>query len=147
MKKIPVPIIIEDEDNVPVYGSEFASGADIRASNKEEIIIEPSKSWLIPTGISLAIPVGYEIQVRPRSGLAFKHQITVPNAPGTIDSDYRGELKIILINYGKTSFTVFYGMRIAQIVLAAVVQAEFVCHEVLTETKRGEGGFGHTGTH
>lgn len=146
IEKKEIPIIIEDEDNIPTYGSKLSSGADVRAANKEPIVIEPSFSALIPTGLFLAIAEGYEIQVRPRSGLALKHQITVLNTPGTIDADYRGEVKIILINHGKESYSVTYGMRIAQIVLSPIVQAEFITVEALTATTRGEGGFGHTGT-
>jgi len=147
MEKKRVPVLIEDEDNLPFYGSELAAGADVRAANREEIVLQPGGSALIPTGVRFAIPQGYEIQVRPRSGLAFKHQITVLNTPGTIDADYRGELGVILINHGKEPFVVTYGMRIAQIVLASVVRAEFVLEETLSSTSRGEGGFGHTGTH
>jgi len=147
MEQKPLPILLEDEDLLPVYSSELASGADVRAANPQEVVIAPSESALIPTGIYLEIPPGYEIQIRPRSGLALKHQITVLNTPGTIDADYRGELKVILINHGKEPFTVTYGMRIAQIVLAEVVQAQFVKRETLAATIRGEGGFGHTGTH
>ncbi|NGX38728.1 MAG: Deoxyuridine 5'-triphosphate nucleotidohydrolase [Chlamydiae bacterium] len=147
MKKQPVMILIEDQDQIPFYGSVLAAGADVRAANREEILIAPRESALIPTGIRLEIPDGYEIQIRPRSGLAFKNQITVLNTPGTIDADYRGELKILLINHGNEPFTVTYGMRIAQIVLAEVTQAEFIVKEALAATERGEGGFGHTGTH
>ena len=147
MEKKPLPILVEDEDLLPIYSSELASGADVRAANRDEIVIAPSESALIPTGIRFEIPPGYEIQVRPRSGLAFKHQVTVLNTPGTIDADYRGEFKVILINHGKEAFKVAYGMRIAQIVLAEVIQAQFVKRETLTATARGEGGFGHTGTH
>ena len=100
---------------------------------------------LVPTGLKFGIPQGYEIQVRPRSGLAFKNGITVLNTPGTIDSDYRGELKVLLINHSQTPFTITHGMRIAQIVIAPVYRAEFVIQEVLETTARGEGGFGHTG--
>jgi len=146
MEKQKVPVQIEDEDNLPFYGSELAAGADVRAANREPIIIQPGESALIPTGIRLALPSGYEIQVRPRSGLALKKQITVLNTPGTIDADYRGEVGVILINHGKEPFEVTYGFRIAQLVLAQVVQAEFVIEESLTATTRGEGGFGHTGT-
>jgi dUTP pyrophosphatase len=102
---------------------------------------------LIPTGLRFAIPAGYEIQVRPRSGLALKHGITVLNSPGTIDADYRGEVGVILINLGKTAFEIQPGMRIAQIVLSPVSKARFVLEESLVSTSRGEGGFGHTGTH
>jgi len=146
MKKKCVRVLVEDEEQIPFYGSELAAGADIRASNREDIVIESRESALIPTGIRMEIPEGYEIQIRPRSGLAIKNQITVLNAPGTIDADYRGEVKVILINHGKEPFIVTYGMRIAQIVLTQITQAEFVVEEALVATKRGEGGFGHTGT-
>lgn len=147
MKKQSLPIFIEDDANLPVYGSELAAGADLRAANTSDIEIAPGTSALIPTGIRLEIPPGFEVQIRPRSGLALKHQITVLNSPGTIDADYRGEVGIILINHGKETFTVTRGMRIAQMVLAEVVQAAFVKQEALSASARGEGGFGHTGTH
>jgi dUTP diphosphatase len=147
MEKVPVLVLIEDEENLPFYGSEFAAGADLRAANKEPIIIEPGSSALIPTGLRLQLPSEYELQIRPRSGLALKSQITVLNTPGTIDADYRGEVGIILINHGKEPFTVEYGMRIAQGVVAKVVQAEFIIETALAATKRGDGGFGHSGTH
>ena len=110
-------------------------------------MLEPGESLLVPTGLKFAIPEGYEIQVRPRSGLALKNQITVLNSPGTIDADYRGSVGVILINHGKKSFTITPGMRIAQIVLAPVAKAVFLREELLAVTSRGEGGFGHTGTH
>lgn len=147
IKKKKVGILVEDEDQIPFYGSELAAGADVRAANREEIVISPGESALIPTGLHFEIPSGYEIQVRPRSGLALKQQITVLNAPGTIDADYRGELRVLLINHGKLPFPVTYGMRIAQIILSEVIQAEFVLQESLATSVRGEGGFGHTGTH
>lgn len=147
MKKAIVRVLIEDDLSLPRYASELAAGADICSSSKDEIVIQPGASALIPTGLRMEIPAGYEIQVRPRSGLALKHQITVLNTPGTIDADYRGELKVILINHGKEPFTVTCGMRIAQIVLAQVIQAEFVVETALAATARGEGGFGHTGSH
>lgn len=147
MKKIKVAINIEKEECLPIYGSDLAAGADVKAYITENIVIAPGASKLIPTGIKVSIPDGFEIQVRPRSGLALKHQITVLNTPGTIDADYRGEVGVILINHGKESFVVTPGMRIAQIVLAPVYQAEFVREESLSATSRGAGGFGHTGTH
>ncbi len=146
MKKIKVPILIDEKIDLPCYASDDASGADVRASIKESIFIQSGKAALIPTSLHFAIPQGYEIQIRPRSGLAYKHQITVLNTPGTIDADYRGEVSIILINHGEKIFEVKPGMRIAQMVLAAVLQAEFVLEDVLVPTTRGEGGFGHTGT-
>jgi dUTP pyrophosphatase len=146
MQKILVPLVAEDEELVPKYATIDASGADIRASLKEPVVIEPGSIAMIPSGIRVAIPSGYEIQIRPRSGLAAKNGVTVLNTPGTIDADYRGEICVLLINCGKTSFTVTPGMRIAQLVLAPVVQADFVLERCLTATTRGEGGFGHTGT-
>lgn len=140
--------ICSEKEFVPTYGSDLAAGADVRACIKEDIWILPGESCLIPTGIKVAIPSGYEIQVRPRSGLALKNQITVLNTPGTIDADYRGEVGVILINHGKQPFQVLPEMRIAQLVLAQVLKAVFVLEEKeLTSTARGEGGFGHTGTH
>lgn len=142
---VEVMTIAEDQEQIPYYASADAAGADVRASLDHPIVLEPATSALIPTGLRFAIPRGYEIQVRPRSGLAFKQQITVLNTPGTIDADYRGELKVILINHGKEAFTITPGMRIAQLVLAPVVQAKFICCEELATTARGTGGFGHTG--
>lgn len=142
-----VSVLLEDDSFLPVYTSEEAAGADIKAFIKEDLIILPGESRLVPTGVKVAIPKGYEIQVRPRSGLALKHQITVLNTPGTIDSDYRGEIGIILINHGRSSFTVQRGMRIAQLILAKVERADFVMQDILQTTCRGEGGFGHSGTH
>ena len=146
--EIEVPIIVSEEEFVPVYGSSLAAGADVRACIGEDIILLPGKSALIPTGIKVAIPEGYEIQVRPRSGLALKHQVTVLNTPGTIDADYRGEVGVILINHSSEPFTISRGMRIAQLVLAPALRAFFVQkQQELTATARGEGGFGHTGSH
>lgn len=144
---LEIPILIEDEELIPMYATEGAAGADLKAYLKEPLIILPGLSVLVPTGIKVAIPEGFEIQVRPRSGLAFNHQITVLNTPGTIDEDYRGEIKVILINHGKEPFTILPGMRIAQIVLAPVFRASFVLSEGLEVTSRGSGGFGHTGKH
>lgn len=142
---LDIEIICENEEYLPVYASEGAAGADARANINEDVVIAPGESRLIPTGLRVAIPEGYEIQVRPRSGLALKNQIAVLNSPGTIDSDYRGEIGIILINHGKRDFVVQPGMRIAQLVLAQVIQARFLVQEELASTKRGDGGFGHTG--
>lgn len=144
--KQPVLISLASGAVLPTYNSEGASGADIRAFLTSSKILHPGESCLIPTGIILQIPEGFEIQVRPRSGLALHHQITILNTPGTIDADYRGEIGIIMINHGKTSFLIEPNMRIAQIILAPVVQAEFVIQEkIIAATKRGDGGFGHTG--
>lgn len=136
---------LEESDELPSYASEGASGADVRARLKENVIIKPGSSLLIPTGLKFEIPDGFEIQVRPRSGLALKNQITVLNTPGTIDADYRGEVGVILINHGKMDFVVTPGMRIAQIVLCQTVRAKFVRVESLAGSARGSGGFGHTG--
>lgn len=143
---IEIPILTE-ADTLPEYASEEASGADVRAHLASPLVMGPGETALVPTGLFFEIPPGFEIQVRPRSGLAFKNQITVLNTPGTIDSDYRGELKVILINHGKNVFTVEPGMRIAQIVVAPVVQARFIRVDALAESGRGSGGFGHTGVH
>jgi dUTP pyrophosphatase len=144
-KKISVPILIDNPELIPAYATEFASGCDVRAAISEMQILHPGCSVIIPTGIKVEIPCGYEIQVRPRSGLAAKNQITVLNTPGTIDADYRGEICVILINHGKNPFVIEPKMRIAQLVLAPVVQAEFIRKDLLAETSRGEGRFGHTG--
>lgn len=142
---IEIPVLSSDESILPVYASDGAAGADVKAYLKEPILIKPGTSCLIPTGLRLAIPPGFEIQVRPRSGLALKNQITVLNTPGTIDSDYRGEVGVILINHGKQDFIVTPGMRIAQLVVAPVILGNFVLAKELIETSRGSGGFGHTG--
>ena len=145
-KKVSVPILVPDPECIPAYATPFSSGCDARAFLSASVTISPGESAVIPTGIKVEIPSGYEIQVRPRSGLAAKNQITVLNTPGTIDSDYRGEICIILINHGKKTFVIEPKMRIAQLVLAPVVQAEFVNKNILAESSRGEGRFGHTGT-
>lgn len=128
-----------------MYSSDFASGADIKADLEEDISLKPGERVMVPTGIFLDIPVGFEAQIRPRSGLASKHGITVLNTPGTIDSDYRGEIRIILINLGNETYVIKNGSRIAQIVFSPVVRAEFIPGKDLTISKRGEGGFGSTG--
>lgn len=129
----------------PVYGSPLASGADIKACIKEDIIIAPGATALIPTGIRLQIPEGYEAQIRPRSGLALKYAVTVLNTPGTIDADYRGEIKIVLINHGKNPYTVCRDDRIAQLVFSPIIQAEFIQKKELSASDRGRNGFGSTG--
>lgn len=134
-----------DTDLDPVYSSELASGADLKADIKETVTIDAGSTAIVPTGLSLEIPPGFEAQVRPRSGLAAKHGITVLNTPGTIDADYRGEIKVILINLGKEIFQIERGDRIAQIVFAPVVRAQFEKTIELTDSIRGEGGFGSTG--
>src|ERR1700722_17582766 len=145
MQEIEVPVIAEEE--VPFYASDLAAGADVKAKLKTAIHLEPGASVLVPTGLRFAIPDGYEIQVRPRSGLAFKHGITVLNSPGTIDADYRGELKVLLINLSKEDFAINDGERIAQVIVAKHERVDWELVEQLMETERGAGGFGHTGKH
>ena len=131
--------------DLPAYATSGAAGMDVLAA--EDLTLESGQRHAVATGLAMAIPQGFEIQVRPRSGLALKHGISVPNSPGTIDSDYRGELKVILINHGTEDFAISRGDRIAQLVLAPVTQAEWEVVEQLDETNRGEGGFGSTGGH
>ena len=130
---------------LPKYETEGSSGLDLAANIDEQIDIPPGKSAIIPTGLAVAIPKNFEIQIRPRSGLAAKSQISVLNTPGTIDADYRGELKVILINLGNKVFAVEKGLRIAQMVLSPVIKAKFKEVRELESTKRGSGGFGSTG--
>ena len=138
---------------LPEYMTEHASGMDVYASNEKDIIISSGERVLVPTGLYLEIPTGYEVQIRPRSGLAIKHGITLVNSPGTIDADYRGEIKIIMINHGIDPFVVKKGARIAQMVISPVTKAQWQevssasshAIENLSYTKRGVGGFGHTG--
>lgn len=135
---------------LPSYESAGAAGADLRANFPEDarqgVTLNPGERRLVPTGLRLAVPSGYEVQLRPRSGLALKHGISLPNAPGTIDSDYRGPLGVIVMNAGQAAFHVEHGMRIAQMVVAPVVQARFVLAAHLDGTARGAGGFGSTGS-
>lgn len=130
---------------LPIYATGQAAGMDVSAAIHEPIVLEPGDIRLVPCGFAVAIPEGFEMQVRPRSGLAVKHGVTVINAPGTIDADYRGEIKVGLINLGRASFTVRRGDRIAQLILAPVVRAVFSVQPELEQTTRGSGGFGHTG--
>ncbi|GAB4340460.1 MAG: dUTP diphosphatase [Desulfobulbaceae bacterium] len=129
----------------PAYQSELASGMDVAAAVEEPVTIGPGEIALIPSGLAVALPPGYELQVRPRSGLAIKHGITVVNAPGTIDADYRGEIRVGLVNLGPEPYTIARGDRVAQLVLAPVCRARLQIAESLEETVRGSGGFGHTG--
>jgi dUTP pyrophosphatase len=131
--------------DLPSYKSSDAAGMDIRAALDETILLKPGERALIPTGLQFAIPRGYEIQVRPRSGLAIKHGITMLNSPGTIDADYRGEVKLIAINHGQHNFKIERGERLAQLIIAPVVQMPVVEVDKLDETERGDGGFGSTG--
>lgn len=130
---------------LPAYQSDLAAGLDLQAAVDQPLTLAPGARALVPTGLSMALPAGYEAQVRPRSGLAAKHGITVLNTPGTIDADYRGEVKVILINLGSEPFEINRGERIAQMVVAPVLQAQIVEVETLSETERGSGGFGSTG--
>ncbi len=134
-----------ESSSVPQYASEHAAGADLKAALTDPLTLSPGATALVPTGLQIAIPNGYEGQVRPRSGMALKHGLTVLNSPGTIDSDYRGEVKILLINLGPDPVTIHPGDRIAQIVFTPVVQAEFVPVRELSPSSRGTGGFGSTG--
>lgn len=144
--KIKVKKINETLNNpLPVYATEHASGMDITSSSTDEIIILPQTTILIPTNLILEIPIGYEAQIRPRSGLAIKHNIGIINSPGTIDADYRGELKILLSNFGQEPFTVKFGERIAQMVFCKVEHAEIEVTDTISSTVRDSGGFGHTG--
>lgn len=130
---------------IPSYASEQSAGCDLRADIREELTIPSFETILVPTGIYLALPDGYEAQIRSRSGMTLKHGIVVANGVGTIDSDYRGEIKVILYNQSKNDYTITPGERIAQMVIAKYEKAEFVLTESLDETERGEGGFGHSG--
>lgn len=133
---------------LPFYATEGAAGADIRASlpEKKNLVVKPGQRVLVPTGLSMEIPYGYEIQVRPRSGLSLKSPLLLVNSPGTIDSDYRGEVCIIIGNFGNEDYVIEHGLRVAQLVIAPVIQAKYSVVTTLGETKRGEGGFGSTGT-
>lgn len=144
-----VQIVVEPEAQgleLPRYETEFSAGMDLRAAIDEELILQPGCRCLVTTGLRLAIPPGYEAQVRPRSGLAIKHGITVANAPGTIDADYRGVLQVGLINQSQEPFTICRGDRIAQLIVAPVARAQWSVVDTLDDTTRGHGGFGHTGT-
>lgn len=144
--RLPVVRLPHNPDlDLPRYETADSAGMDLRAAVTEPLVLGPGERTAVPTGLALALPRGFEGQVRPRSGLAFRHGLTVANAPGTIDADYRGEVKVLLINLGTTSFTVERGMRIAQLVVAPVVQAVVTEVASLDETTRGAGGFGSTG--
>ena len=144
--KVEVKRLAHGEDlALPAYATSGSAGMDVVSA--EDVTIAPGARHAVATGLSVAIPQGFEIQVRPRSGLAFKHGITVPNTPGTIDSDYRGELKVLLINHGSEDFAIARGDRVAQLVLAPVVQAAWNEVDELDTTQRGAGGFGSTGGH
>ena len=142
---VKVKIVNKGRQQLPAYATSQSAGMDIRANIDEAIELQPLERRLIPTGLFMALPDGYEAQVRPRSGLALKHGITVLNTPGTIDADYRGEVGIILVNLSNTPFTIEPGERVAQMVIAKYEQAAMEEVEVLDETERGAGGYGHSG--
>lgn len=143
---LTVKVINKGSQPLPQYATPQSAGMDLRANNEEPITLRPLERKLIPTGLYIALPAGYEAQVRPRSGLALKHGITVLNSPGTIDADYRGEIGVLLINLSNEDFVINKGERIAQMVIARHEQAEFQLVKELDETERGTGGYGHTGT-
>ena len=142
---VKIKIVNRGSQQLPAYATPESAGMDLRANITEPIVLHPLERRIIPTGLYIALPPGYEAQVRPRSGLAFKHGITVLNSPGTIDSDYRGELGVLLVNLSNEDFTVEAGERIAQMVIARHEQGEFGEVEELDDTERGAGGYGHTG--
>ncbi len=144
-RRMKVQIINKSRHQLPQYATALSAGVDLRANVSEPITLQPMQRVMVPTGLFIALPAGYEAQVRPRSGLALKKGITVLNSPGTIDADYRGEICIILINLSDEPFVINDGERIAQMVVARHEQAEWIEVEELTETERGAGGFGHTG--
>ena len=140
-----VKIINKSHHVLPAYQTEASAGMDLRACLSESLTLKPMERILIPTGLSMELPVGYEAQIRPRSGLAYKYGITVLNSPGTIDADYRGELRVLLVNLSNQNFVINDGERIAQMIVAAHAQIEWIEDEQLSETERGSGGYGSTG--
>lgn len=140
-----IKIVNRSHHALPQYATALSAGLDLRANLEEDITLQPMERRLVPTGLSIALPEGYEAQVRPRSGLALKHGITLLNTPGTIDADYRGEIGVIMVNLSNTPFNIADGDRIAQLVIARYEQAEWEAVEALDSTERGDGGFGHTG--
>jgi len=140
-----INIINTSEHPLPQYETAHAAGMDLRASITEDMILKPLQRLLVPTGLFIELPIGYEAQIRPRSGLAYKHGISIVNAPGTIDADYRGEIKVLLVNLSDTDFKIVNGDRIAQMVVAKHETVSWQTVEQLGETARGEGGYGHTG--
>lgn len=145
---VSVPVLRLEHGNdlaLPTYASDGSAGLDLRAAVGNDVILEPGRRALIPTGLRIALPEGHEAQVRPRSGLALKHGVTVLNSPGTIDSDYRGEIGVILVNHGDEPFHVSHGMRVAQLIVAPVMRAVLNLVDALPDSARGTGGFGSTG--
>ena len=145
VKKVTINVIAKHSDLIPSFASSGAAGSDVRANIENDVVIPSGEIRLIPTGLIFEIPEGVEIQIRSRSGLALKHGVTVLNSPGTIDSDYRGEVSVILINHSKTDFIVTPKMRIAQLVVAKILPCQYVQVASVNSTNRGSGGFGHTG--
>ncbi|MFV1958678.1 MAG: dUTP diphosphatase [Planctomycetota bacterium] len=144
--RVPLEILPHGRGlDAPAYATSGAAGLDLRAAVTEAVVLEPGARALVPTGLRMAVPVGYEAQVRARSGWVLSRGVIIPNAPGTIDSDYRGEVKVILANLGEEAVRIERGMRIAQLVFAPVIRAGWEVREALDETSRGRGGFGHTG--
>ncbi|WP_297218292.1 dUTP diphosphatase [uncultured Prevotella sp.] len=142
---VKIKIVNRGRQQLPAYATELSAGMDLRANIDESITLNPMERRIIPTGLYMALPPGYEAQVRPRSGLAFKHGITVLNSPGTIDADYRGEIGVLLVNLSNEPFVITEGERIAQMVIARHEQGQFEEVDQLDQTERGEGGYGHTG--
>ena len=142
---VKIKVVNTGHQPLPAYATQQSAGLDLRANLDESIVLRPMERRLVPTGLRIALPEGYEAQVRPRSGLALKHGITVLNTPGTIDADYRGEVMVLLINFSQEDFIINDGERIAQLVVARYEQADFLSVEELDETERGAGGYGHTG--
>lgn len=142
---IKIKVVNKGHQQLPAYATVQSAGMDLRANIDEPITLHPMQRQLVPTGLHIALPEGYEAQVRPRSGLALKHGITVLNTPGTIDADYRGEVMVLLVNFSTEDFVINDGERIAQMVIARHEQGEFIEVDELDETERGEGGYGHTG--
>jgi dUTP pyrophosphatase len=147
IETLPVRIVNKGRHPLPQYATDHSAGLDLRANLDTPLVLAPGQRALIPTGLHLELPEGTEAQVRPRSGLAFKHGVTVLNSPGTIDADYRGEVGVLLINHGQEPFTVNDGERIAQLVVARYIRVSFAEVPDLRASERGAGGFGHTGTH
>jgi dUTP pyrophosphatase len=145
MREVIVPTLLEEGAALPGYKTPGSAGADLKACLKEPFVLSPGERAAVPTGIKIELPEGYEAQVRPRSGLALEKGLTCLNSPGTIDADYRGEIKVILINLGKEEVSILPGDRIAQLVIAPVLHARFSPADFLTDTQRGQGGFGSTG--
>ena len=142
---IEIKVINKSDNELPQFATEHSAGVDLRAFLEEKIVLKPMQRIMVPTGLYIELPHGYEAQIRPRSGLAAKHGITVLNSPGTIDADYRGEIKVILINLSGTDFVIENGERICQMIINKCERFDWKSVEELTETERGEGGFGHTG--